>query len=281
MLVALPLIPVFMVLIGLAHRGPVRGGARRDDHPAVPAARPRRRHPHAAGARPGRRPAAPDRRTRCRPSPFGDGDAAHRVPVGAGAGTARHPGCRAGRRQRRPAPGVRRDDACGRSDRAAAGTGGVLATAPRRRRVPRRPGRKDGRGEGVPAPRHAAHAACGHAHRGGGGARPIHIGALGADVETWSGDGADRAQRCWQNDTAAGHSRVEPGDVRIDGVDVADLDPRAWWAQVAWLAQRPVLVPGTIRDNLALFGRLPTSTAPAAPRVSTRCWPCCPTDWTR
>jgi len=30
--------------------------------------------------------------------------------------------------------------------------------------------------------------------------------------------------------------------------------PQAWWSQVAWLAQRPVLVPGTIRDNLELFG---------------------------
>jgi ATP-binding cassette, subfamily C, bacterial CydD len=32
--------------------------------------------------------------------------------------------------------------------------------------------------------------------------------------------------------------------------------PQEWWGQVAWLAQRPVLVPGTIRDNLELFGPL-------------------------
>jgi ATP-binding cassette subfamily C protein CydD len=31
---------------------------------------------------------------------------------------------------------------------------------------------------------------------------------------------------------------------------------QAWWSQVAWLAQRPVLVPGTIRENLELFGPL-------------------------
>src|SRR5262249_3627036 len=47
---------------------------------------------------------------------------------------------------------------------------------------------------------------------------------------------------------------LSPGDVRIGAADVADLDPQAWWAQVAWLAQRPVLVPGSIRDNLELFG---------------------------
>jgi ATP-binding cassette subfamily C protein CydD len=30
--------------------------------------------------------------------------------------------------------------------------------------------------------------------------------------------------------------------------------PRQWWSQVAWLAQRPVLVPGSVRENLELFG---------------------------
>jgi ATP-binding cassette subfamily C protein CydD len=32
--------------------------------------------------------------------------------------------------------------------------------------------------------------------------------------------------------------------------------PQPWWSQVAWLAQRPVLLPGTIRENLELFGPL-------------------------
>ncbi|KRE34498.1 ABC transporter ATP-binding protein [Mycobacterium sp. Soil538] len=47
------------------------------------------------------------------------------------------------------------------------------------------------------------------------------------------------------------------GRIRINGVDVADLDPQRWWAEVAWLAQRPVLIPGTVRENLELFGALP------------------------
>jgi ATP-binding cassette subfamily C protein CydD len=46
------------------------------------------------------------------------------------------------------------------------------------------------------------------------------------------------------------------GRVTVDGIDVADLEPAAWWRQVAWLAQRPVLVPGTVQENLNLFGRL-------------------------
>jgi ATP-binding cassette subfamily C protein CydD len=32
--------------------------------------------------------------------------------------------------------------------------------------------------------------------------------------------------------------------------------PQQWWDQVAWLAQRPVLVPGSVRENLELFGPL-------------------------
>lgn len=32
--------------------------------------------------------------------------------------------------------------------------------------------------------------------------------------------------------------------------------PQAWWDQVAWLAHRPVLVPGSVRENLELFGPL-------------------------
>lgn len=47
------------------------------------------------------------------------------------------------------------------------------------------------------------------------------------------------------------------GRIRVDGVEVAELDLRQWWTRVAWLAQRPVLIPGTVRDNLELFGPLP------------------------
>lgn len=51
---------------------------------------------------------------------------------------------------------------------------------------------------------------------------------------------------------------VEPtsGSLRIAGADIRSLDPAAWWSQVAWLAQRPALVAGTVAENLNLFGRL-------------------------
>ncbi|OBH04095.1 thiol reductant ABC exporter subunit CydD [Mycobacterium sp. E2699] len=52
----------------------------------------------------------------------------------------------------------------------------------------------------------------------------------------------------------AGITVPSSGRVTVAGVDVADLDPAAWWRQLSWLPQRPVLVPGTVRDNLVLLG---------------------------
>ncbi|AEV75072.1 cysteine export CydDC family ABC transporter permease subunit/ATP-binding protein CydD [Mycolicibacterium rhodesiae NBB3] len=45
-----------------------------------------------------------------------------------------------------------------------------------------------------------------------------------------------------------------PGRILVDGMDVADLDLSAWWAQVAWLPHRPTIIAGTVRQNLELFG---------------------------
>lgn len=49
---------------------------------------------------------------------------------------------------------------------------------------------------------------------------------------------------------------VEPtgGAVLVDGVDIRELAPEQWWQRLAWLPQRPVLVPGTLRENLELLG---------------------------
>ncbi|WP_245400528.1 ABC transporter ATP-binding protein/permease [Nocardia albiluteola] len=46
----------------------------------------------------------------------------------------------------------------------------------------------------------------------------------------------------------------DEGVVTVDGNPVPALDPERWWAHVAWLPQRPVLLPGTLRENLELFG---------------------------
>ncbi len=54
----------------------------------------------------------------------------------------------------------------------------------------------------------------------------------------------------------AGLKVPSQGRVTVAGVDVTDLEPAAWWRQLSWLPQRPVLVPGTVQDNLVLFGDL-------------------------
>ena len=52
----------------------------------------------------------------------------------------------------------------------------------------------------------------------------------------------------------AGLTAPSSGRATVAGVDVAELDLSAWWRQLSWLPQRPVLVPGTVRHNLALLG---------------------------
>ncbi|GEE01164.1 thiol reductant ABC exporter subunit CydD [Gordonia spumicola] len=66
-----------------------------------------------------------------------------------------------------------------------------------------------------------------------------------------------------------GLERPDEGRVRINGVDVADLHPDRFHEQVAWLPQHPVLVPGTVADNLSLFGDLdPDLVARVSPEVA-------------
>ncbi|KZM68909.1 thiol reductant ABC exporter subunit CydD [Nocardia terpenica] len=51
-----------------------------------------------------------------------------------------------------------------------------------------------------------------------------------------------------------GLAAPDDGEVTVDGIAVPELDPEQWWSRVAWLPQRPVLLPGTLRENLELFG---------------------------
>ncbi|APE33068.1 hypothetical protein BOX37_02765 [Nocardia mangyaensis] len=62
---------------------------------------------------------------------------------------------------------------------------------------------------------------------------------------------------------------IEPdaGAVLVDGVDVRDLDQDAWWNRIAWLPQRPVLVPGTLRENVELLGARADIESPGAPQL--------------
>lgn len=54
----------------------------------------------------------------------------------------------------------------------------------------------------------------------------------------------------------AGLTAPDSGRVTVAGVDITDLGPTDWFRQLSWLPQRPVLLPGTVAENLALFGGL-------------------------
>ncbi|KAA8969708.1 thiol reductant ABC exporter subunit CydD [Mycobacterium sp.] len=73
--------------------------------------------------------------------------------------------------------------------------------------------------------------------------------------------GANGAGKSTVLQVIAGLIAPTSGRVTVAGADIADLEPTAWWRQIAWLPQYPALVPGTIADNLTLFGPL---TDPAA-----------------
>ncbi|MFI2236832.1 thiol reductant ABC exporter subunit CydD [Streptomyces chrestomyceticus] len=49
-----------------------------------------------------------------------------------------------------------------------------------------------------------------------------------------------------------GFATPAAGRVRVGGRDLAALDPEAWRRQIAWVAQRPYLFAGTIADNVRL-----------------------------
>jgi len=53
-------------------------------------------------------------------------------------------------------------------------------------------------------------------------------------------------------DLLLGWRQPDRGRVTVDGVDLAEVDRAAWLRWVAWVPQRPVLVQGTIADNLRL-----------------------------
>jgi ATP-binding cassette, subfamily C, bacterial CydD len=68
--------------------------------------------------------------------------------------------------------------------------------------------------------------------------------------------GANGAGKSTTLQVIAGITAATNGGVTVGGIEVSDLEPTAWWRQLSWLPQRPALIPGTVAGNLALFGEL-------------------------
>ncbi len=49
-----------------------------------------------------------------------------------------------------------------------------------------------------------------------------------------------------------GFTTPSAGRIQVGGADLADCDPVAWREQIGWVPQRPGLVAGSVRDNVAL-----------------------------
>jgi ATP-binding cassette, subfamily C, bacterial CydD len=49
-----------------------------------------------------------------------------------------------------------------------------------------------------------------------------------------------------------GFAAPDSGRIRVDGVDLAALDPARWRAGIAWVPQQPHVFEGSVRDNLLL-----------------------------
>jgi ATP-binding cassette, subfamily C, bacterial CydD len=88
------------------------------------------------------------------------------------------------------------------------------------------------------------------------GMRPDELSAVVEPGRVTVLTGPNGAGKSTALQAIAGLTRPTWGRVTVDGVDVAELEPQHWWRQLAWLAQRPVLIPGTIEQNLELFGPL-------------------------
>jgi thiol reductant ABC exporter CydD subunit len=63
-----------------------------------------------------------------------------------------------------------------------------------------------------------------------------------------------------------GFTAPDGGSVRVDGQDVREFDPELWRRQIAWVPQRPHLFAGTIADNIRLGD--PAASAEAVRQVA-------------
>ncbi|TWJ17755.1 thiol reductant ABC exporter subunit CydD [Geobacter argillaceus] len=82
-------------------------------------------------------------------------------------------------------------------------------------------------------------------------------GVTGVDLELPSGSltalaGESGSGKSTLVRLLAGLIRPSSGTIRVNGIDLAQLDPAGWHGRLAFVPQRPFFFKGTIRDNLLL-----------------------------
>ena len=52
------------------------------------------------------------------------------------------------------------------------------------------------------------------------------------------------------NGTSGTEAAQGAEDAVMSSLDLSEIEPTTWWSQIAWVPQRPVIVPGTVLDNV-------------------------------
>ncbi|MFJ4011604.1 thiol reductant ABC exporter subunit CydD [Streptomyces sp. NPDC090026] len=89
-------------------------------------------------------------------------------------------------------------------------------------------------------------------HEGRRGAAPERASLVVEPGETVALVGESGSGKSTLLDVVLGFTEPTTGTVRVGGVDLREIDTEEWWQQVAWVPQRPYLFAGTIADNVRL-----------------------------
>ncbi|MFJ3932539.1 thiol reductant ABC exporter subunit CydD [Streptomyces sp. NPDC090029] len=89
-------------------------------------------------------------------------------------------------------------------------------------------------------------------HEGRRGAAPERASLVVEPGETVALVGESGSGKSTLLDVVLGFTEPTTGTVRVGGVDLREIDTDEWWQQVAWVPQRPYLFAGTIADNVRL-----------------------------